>query len=800
VIDATNVQAAARKEWVRIAREHHVLPVAIVVNMPEKVCEQRHQARPDRQFGNHVIPMQISQLKRSLRQLKLEGFRHVVELRGQAEVDAVTGVSRTPLYNNKKHERGPFDIIGDVHGCLDELVALLTKLGYVRVETSDEPEGAAVRSAGLWIHPDGRKPVFLGDLVDRGPDSPGVLRLVMNMVKNGAAWCVPGNHDVKLLKWLNGKNVQLNHGLEQTVVQLLAETAEFREEVKGFIDGLTSHYVFDGGGLVVAHAGLREEMQGRGSGAVREFCLYGETTGEIDEFGLPVRYPWASEYRGRAAVVYGHTPVPYAQWLNKTIDIDTGCVFGGSLTALRYPEKELVSVKAARVYSEPAKPLEMGSGGPSGSADGAPGSGGGEALSLQQADDNVLDIEGVLGKNIISTTHGNNVTIKEENAIAALEVMSRFAVNPKWLIYLPPTMSPSETSGLEDYLEYPKEAFDYFRGVGVGKVVCEEKHMGSRAVAIVCKDEAVVRRVFGIEREGIGVIYTRTGRPFFSDKATEQAFLWRVNGALERSGFYERFNPDWVCLDAELMPWSAKAGLLLETQYGAVGAAGRHALASVMETLRAGAANNPDVAPLLEKYAARQSAIDRFTEAYRRYCWPVTALDDYKLAPFHVLATEGRTWLDKDNEWHMETLADVCRADSGILMATPYLVVDLHDEVGLQEATDWWLSLTAAGGEGMVVKSYDLFFKNRRGLVQPAIKIRGREYLRIIYGPEYTMPEHLARLKGRGLSGKRGLALREFALGMEGLERFVRREPLRRVHECVFGVLALESEPLDPRL
>jgi protein phosphatase len=775
VIDATNVQSAGRKDWVRLAREHHVLPVAIVINVPEKVCEQRHQARADRDFGNHVIPMQISQLKKSMRQLKLEGFRHVFELRGQAEVDAVTGISRTPLYNNKKQEHGPFDIIGDIHGCYGELVGLLAQLGYSRLD-------------GSWSHPEGRKPVFLGDLVDRGPDSPGVLRLVMDMVGKGQAWCVPGNHDVKLMRWLNGKNVQLKHGLQQTVEQLLAETAEFRKEVKDFIDGLVSHYVFDDGSLVVAHAGLREEMQGRGSGAVREFCLYGETSGEIDEFGLPVRYNWASEYRGKATVVYGHTPVPYAQWLNRTIDIDTGCVFGGSLTALRYPEKQLVSVAAARVYCEPARPLELTAGTPLELP----------SLSLQQASDDVLEIEGVLGKNIITTTHGNNITVKEENAIAALEVMSRFAVNPKWLIYLPPTMSPSETSALEDYLEYPKEAFDYFRGVGVEKVVCEEKHMGSRAVVIACRDETVVRRVFGIEGEGIGVIYTRTGRPFFSDKATEQAFLQRINSAL--GDFYAKFNTDWVCLDAELMPWSAKARLLLETQYGAVGAAGSHALQRVMETLRAGVANNPDVAPLLEKYGERQRSLDRFVEAYRRYCWPVNSLDDYRLAPFHVLATEGRTWLDKDNEWHMETIAEFCGAGSGILMATPYLVVDLNDEVGLREATDWWLSLTGAGGEGMVVKSYDFLFKNRRGLVQPAIKIRGREYLRIIYGPEYTAPEHLTRLKGRGLSGKRGLALREFALGIEGLDRFAKGEPLRRVHECVFGVLALESEPIDPRL
>lgn len=772
VIDATNVQEGARKDWVRLAREHHVLPVAIVINMPEKLCQERHSSRSDRNFGSHVIPQQISQLKRGVKRLKLEGFRHIFELRRPEDLDAVTEIVRDPLYNNKKQEKGPFDIIGDVHGCYDELVALLQELGYVHSE-------------GLWRHPEGRKPVFLGDLVDRGPKTPEVLQLVMSLVEAGLAWCVPGNHDVKLLKWLNGKNVQPTHGLLQSIEQLQERTPEFRESVKAFIDGLISHYVFDGGDLVVAHAGLREEMQGRGSGAVREFCLYGETTGETDEFGLPVRYNWAAEYKGRAQVVYGHTPVPEAQWLNRTIDIDTGCVFGGKLTALRYPEKELVSVPALQVYCIPAKPLDHVEK---------------TLLSLQQQNDDVLDIADITGKQIVETAYGHNITIREENAIAALEVMSRWAINPKWLIYLPPTMSPAETSKLEDYLEHPKEAFDYYRGVGVDKVICEEKHMGSRAVVIVGRDAAVIERVFGIVDEGIGVVYTRTGRAFFQEEAIEQAFLERLNIALEVSGFYERFQTDWVCLDAELMPWSAKAKSLLEKQYGAVGAAGTHALGEVMKTLRQAATRHADIAPLLEKYGARQEQVSRFVEAYRRYCWPVEGLAGYKLAPFHILATEGKAWLHQDHEWHMEEIRQLGAADEELLLATPYRVVYLDDEESLREATEWWYRLTGDGGEGMVVKPYTFIHMNKRGLVQPAMKIRGREYLRIIYGPEYTAPDNLRRLKNRGLSGKRGLALREFALGVEGLERFVRREPLRRIHECAFGVLALESEPLDPRL
>jgi len=774
VIDATNVQEEARRDWVKLAKEYHCLPVAIILNMPEKVCAARNALRPDRNFGAHVIPQHISQLKRSFKKLKYEGFRNIIELRSPEEVDAITGIVRDQLYNNKKHENGPLDIIGDIHGCYDELVTLLGKLGYVN-------------NAETWAHPEGRKAVFAGDLVDRGPKTPEVLKLVMAMTAVGTAYCVPGNHDIKLMRWLNGKNVQAKHGLEKSIEQLSAETTEFKSKVSKFIDDLISHYVFDDGKLVVAHAGLKEGMQGRGSGAVREFCLYGDTTGEIDEFGLPVRLNWAAEYTGKAMVVYGHTPVPQAQWLNNTIDIDTGCVFGGSLTALRYPERELVAVKASEVYCEPTKPLNYVK--PSI-----------ESLTLQQENDQVLDIADFVGKQIVETRLGNNITIREENAIAALEVMSRFAINPKWLIYLPPTMSPSKTSILDDYLEFPTEAFDYYHAAEIGRVVCQEKHMGSRAVVIVGKNEAAISKAFGISNEGIGTIYTRTGRAFFNDKNTEQALLSRLNEALINSRFYERFDTDWVCLDTELMPWSAKAQALLQTQYAAVGMAATHALAEVTDALKQLAARDVNGETLLAEYGERQKQAEQFTAAYQRYCWLVNSLDDYKLAPFHIMASEGKLWTGENHEWHMEQIAKICAHDPAILLATPYKVVDLNDAASINEATEWWLALTAKGGEGMVVKPYNFIEKDKKGLIQPAIKIRGREYLRIIYGPEYTAPENMERLKSRGLNAKRGLALREFLLGVEGLQRFTDKEPLRRVHQCVFGVLAMESEPVDPRL
>ena len=773
VVDATNVQTEARKPLVALAREYHVIPVAIVFNVSTRLCEDRNRDRSDRNFGPHVIRQQSQQLRRSIRNLKREGFRHIFEFSTPEEIDAIV-IERQPLWNNLKHEHGPFDIIGDLHGCFDELRLLLGNLGY---EITDHQAK----------HPEGRKAVFLGDLVDRGPGIPDVLRLVMSMVEQGAALCVPGNHDIKLMRKLNGKDVRITHGLAESLEQLDREPPEFKEQVATFIDRLVSHYVLDDGRLVVAHAGLREDLQGRGSGKVRDFALFGETTGETDEFGLPVRYNWAAEYRGKAMVVYGHTPVPEPEWLNRTICIDTGCVFGGKLTALRYPERELVSVSALQTYYEPAKPF-------------LPEEQQAPALTAQQKYDDVLDIEDVIGKRIVSTRLHRTVTIREENGIAALEVMSRFAANPKWLIYLPPTMSPTDTSKLPDLLEHPAEAFSYFRHQGIAKVVCEQKHMGSRAVVVVCRDEDSARQRFGVVGDGSGICYTRTGRRFFDDKSLEIQFITTIQKAISDAGLWDEFNTDWFCLDCELMPWSAKAQELLRQQYAAVGAASRVSLAQAVTALDRAADRVEDVGPLSDRYRAREEAARQYTDAYRRYCWPVNSIADLRLAPFHLLATEGKVHTDKNHIWHMETLKRACDAGNGLMLATSHIVVDVIDPTSQEAGIRWWEELTGAGGEGMVVKPFEFIARGPRGLVQPAVKCRGREYLRIIYGPEYTAPENLERLRSRGLSTKRSLALREFALGLEGLERFVQREPLRRVHECVFGVLALESEPVDPRL
>ncbi|TDC33093.1 polynucleotide kinase-phosphatase [Micromonospora sp. 15K316] len=765
VVDATNLQPHARAGLVRVAREHDVLPVAIVLEVPEALAWARTEARADRTLGRQVLARMQRDLRRTYGQLAREGFRKVHVLRGPEEIEAAE-IRYERLYNDRRELTGPFDIIGDVHGCRAELESLLVRLGWrLHRDERDRPVDAT--------HPAGRTAVFVGDLVDRGPDSPGVLRLVMGMVAAGHAICVPGNHEQKLLRRLRGRDVRLTHGLAETMAQLEAEPPEFVSEVATFVDGLVSHFVLDGGRLVVAHAGLKEEYQGRASGRVRAFALFGETTGETDEYGLPVRYPWARDYRGSATVVYGHTPTPEPEWINNTICIDTGCVFGGRLTALRYPERELVSVAAEREWYAPARPLTAAPARP----------------------DQVLELGDVTGRRHIEHGYGS-LTVPAENAAAALEVMSRFAVDPRWLTWLPPTMAPCSTSRQEGFLEHPAEAFADYRAAGVERVVCEEKHMGSRAVVLVCRDPD--GGPFG---PGGGVVHTRTGRPFFGEPLDTE-LLDRVRRAVGAAGLWDELGTDWLLLDTELLPWSAKAGGLIREQYAAVGAAGRTALPAVREALDRAAGRGLPVGELRDRMARRHDEISAYRAAYRAYVRPTEGLRGVTLAPFAVLAGSGASYADRDHGWHLDLADRLCAADPEFFTPTRRRVVDLADEAALAAATDWWLALTAAGGEGMVVKPYagPAARSERGSLLQPGIKCRGREYLRIIYGPGYDEPEQLTLLRQRSLGRKRGLALREHGLGLAALDGLAGGVPLWRRHGLVFAILACESEPVDPRL
>ncbi|MBC8140457.1 MAG: polynucleotide kinase-phosphatase, partial [Armatimonadetes bacterium] len=640
VIDATNVQEAARKPLIALARRFYAVPVAIVLDVPEAECAARNAGRENRDFGRHVVARHVKDLRGSLKSLQKEGFRAVYHLKGAEEIAAAT-LTRVPLYPDKRHETGAFDIIGDVHGEYDKMVGLLGELGY-RLEN------------GVPRHPDNRRLIFVGDLVDRGSKVVESATLVMDAVSTGVAFCVPGNHDDKLKRALQGRTVSASHGLQESLNQIAAlpdgDREAFTERFAAFVEGLVSHLWLDGGKLAVAHAGITAPMIGRASGAIREFCLYGDTTGATTPEGLPVRRDWAADYRGDTFVVYGHTPVDAVRIVNNTANVDTGAVFGGSLSALRYPEHEAVSFPPLEVALPPA---------PSGME--------GDALHLAD----------YVGRRAVSTRLAGNVVVQPGNNAAALEIMSRFAAHPRWLVYLPPTMSPVETSALPDYLEHPAEAFAYFARQGVGSVICETKHMGSRAVMVVCRDDEAARKHFGAgESDFTGAVLTRTGRYFTIDAALHRAILSETARAMESAGLWDELQTDFVVLDAEILPWNAKAQALLKEQYAPVAAAGVVALEAEIATLEGAARRGiAEAVPALAAAQSRLLDLLAYREAYGRYCWDVGGIGDLRIAPFHLMAAQGRTFTGHDHPWHIGTLARLAGV-SPLFIATETLLVD----------------------------------------------------------------------------------------------------------------------------
>ena len=791
VVDATNLEAHHRRSLLEIAGNNDCHATAILMETPQGVIRERNTGHKN--VTEQRLRRQFQQMRRNRRGLRKEGFRQVVRVGTPEEADQLE-IARNPMRADLRHRRGPFDIIGDVHGCHDELMELLDRLGYLH---GDE----------IPAHPEGRTAIFLGDLVDRGPASDRVLSTVMLMRDAGSALCLEGNHENKLQRKLRGANVQVEHGLAATLEQLEKNGTEFTNTVRDFLGRLDTHLVLDGGNLAVAHAGIKEEYLLRASRRVKEFCLYGDVDGERDEWGLPVRRDWAEHHRGNTLVVYGHTAVRDARFYNNTICLDTGCVFGGSLTALRYPERELVSVPAVRTYYESVKPLEQPERPEDGRKPQAPediptpaltaGGTAGAASQLPTVREMTRDQE------VVTRLQGR-VRLERNRLEPALELVSRFTLDPRWLIYIPPTISPTMTSRLPDLLEHPQEAFRQYRENGVEQVICEEKHMGSRGIVVLGRDEAVVRRRFGFQEGETGgnpgACYTRTGRQFFRDPGMEREFLEAARRAVRDAGLWEELETDWLILDCEIMPWSLKAGGLLTSLYAPTGAAAESTLRRTAELLRRARERGIDAGELFDRTMERLHAVLRYREAYREYCWEAESVEQVKTAPFHILAAEGRTFADRPHRWHLEVADRLAEAAPNVFRKTGRVEVDLSSPEDEVSATEWWGSLVQQGGEGMVVKPADFIPRGGESRTQPAVKVRGPEYLRIIYGPEYSLPANLDRMRGRGLRNKQQLALREFALAQEGLERFVAGESPARVLQCSMGVLALEQEPTDPRL
>ncbi|MGM7636685.1 polynucleotide kinase-phosphatase [Bacillus sp. Hm123] len=767
-IDATHLHPDDRKRYISMARKHHVPIIAIILDAPQEVLLERDEQR-DHPRGKRKLKQQFQTFKREKRFMKKEGYKATYIL----DINDLTTLEMKRSNNPIEVElQAGIDVIGDIHGCFDEMIALLEKLGY------------KLNEAGLYVHPDGRKFVSLGDVMSRSPRSLDTMLFFLRHIKAGLAYMIDSNHGWKIARWLDGRKVTLTHGDEQTAEEFVQfeeqfgqeETVKIKAELKELLLQAPSHYVFTQNGLpalVCTHAGIKDKYIGKQSRRISDFCRYGDTDG-VDDNGKPLRKDWFIHHNHSTLIVWGHDPKPQPLMINNTMNIDQGVVFGGQLTALRFPEKEFVAIKAAKDYS--------------GSADNP----------LKEWEKKRLDPPNIVkflnGYSVLTSEVGE-IKVHPERVKSAIDSVSHFTVPIEQLIYVPPTMSPTpKAAASPDYLEHPQEAIDYYRSHGIEKMVAEKKHMGSRAVLFLFKDETSAKKYVGSNT--LGTIYTKSGRRFF-DSVVEKEVVAKISQELNEVDYFNKYHTDFVLLDAEIMPWNLKAKELISNQYAHVAENAILDRTHLKEKLAAVKDQHPQISNWLEQYTTKLDNASTFKNVFQTYCWDINGIEHIQIAPFHVLAHSNETFFDKPHTWHMEKSHEFAQ-DSTIFVATEYKMIE--DETSEQEVIRWWEDITKDGHEGIIIKPESFLAKEKGKLLQPAIKVRGRQYLTIIYGMDYLEPANLERLKERNTGKKQKHALLQFALGIEAIQRFVHGEPIERVHECALAILAMEAEPVDPRL
>ncbi|QQE78709.1 AAA family ATPase [Alicyclobacillus sp. SO9] len=836
VIDATSLYLEDIESYVKIAQTQHI-PVSVVVfNTP---LETALKYDATRQF-----PRGEKKLKQQFRAMKqlLKRKRDMNQL-GVRNIYVVTDAAHTSLHiqPNRLYVNlaSGLDVMGDGHGLLASRIALIKQAGYVQGED------------GLYRHPDGRKLVYLNDETSRGSEpvdaknveygqypSIAMINMMKKHVESGLAYAVDSNHNYKIWRWLEGRKVSMKHGDEVFVKEMEAfeqeygadKTAVVKKEWAQFLKSLPSHLVIEDDGhvrAVVVHAGIHDDMMGKEDETVRDFCRFGPTDGLLEN-GKPNRLDWTQNHHNGVLVIWGHVPHPEAQVVGNTINIDQGGYCGHYLTMLRYPEMDIVQEKVAQSFVPD------------------------EDNPILQYYQNRFDVPLIQKYNegFEVATRWKKLRAHPDYVKSAIETVSTHSARIEEMFYIPPTMSPPpKTSTLEDYLEHPQEAFDYFESLGVKRLIVEKKHMGSRAVLALFRTEQIGKRY--INRATLGTILTRTNAKFFNDE-DEQRIVHKL--VADFAPYFAEMNTDVLLLDAEILPWNLKAAHLIENQYGLVADAALYTREKHLQSLsefkekhqsdrapNAGAGlddsgrdgvqrqqdlqdgpqgvqgslgvpkgpQGPQGRQIDVEIAAAEQKLDnarRFQRAFTYFCWNLDKPDAIQIAPFHILGFDSTSHFDKTHEWHMQQ-AQRLAALSDLVIDTPYRVVEMSDEKAKADIIDWWAETTSEGHEGFVFKPLNFIATSahRDGnkadeLIQPAIKVRGREYLRIIYGMDYLEPENLEKLKKRSTKKKMRNALNEFMLSIESVERFLKLDRVDRIHECVLAAMAYESEPMDPRL
>lgn len=762
IIDATNLRSFERAIYFEIAKRHHVPVLALILNTPKDQLLARDSLRENPR-GHKRVLQQLNTFKYELKTINKEPFAKVYTVKDE-DVEIV----REPNKLYLEIEDG-FDIIGDIHGCYDEMLVLLKELGYKQ-------------QGDVYVHPAGRRLISVGDIMSRGPKSIETMQFWLKQIEAGLSYMTDSNHGWKIARWLDGQNVTLNYGDELVEQEFSTYEKEHGEEqtqalknrFAKMLFNAQSHYILTKNKItkaVVTHAGIKDHYIGKQSKHISDFCRYGDIQ-QTDSSSKPIRGDWFTQHKTSELIIWGHDVKLQPFKANRTINIDQGAVFGGELTAFQYPEQTFISVNSYANYAGTLDNPIL------------------EAKNKRFSPPNVTQF---INGFTVHTSNDEQITIPKENALAAMDTFSHYTLPLEQVIYIPPTMSPTpQTSALPDYLEHPVEAFNYYKKNGITKMIAEKKHMGSRAVIFIAKNKDVAKEL--INSDSLGYITTRTGRAFF-EQEQQQRIVELIHAELIAKNYFEQFNTSFVIMDAEILPWNLKAQRLIDQQYETVAENALMDRHKLMEKLHI--TEHVDVTSWLEEYKHKYKNAAKFDAVFKNYCWSTNELSGIQIAPFHILAHSSSTNFHQPHSWHMQ-MNELLAENSSLFIATEYRLIESEQDE--QEIINWWQNMTEDGHEGIVVKPIDFLAYHKGKLLQPAIKVRGREYLRIIYGMDYTNEAFMKKLKQRNPSRKMKNALLEFKLGLEGISRFVSLESSTRVHECALATLALESDPIDPRL
>lgn len=745
VADSTALKREYRDELAKIAKEEHCPVLYVFFDTPKSKCIENDAGRDiSAQVGPQVIERQFRILNQS------RGFLNhsdqVYKIKWGEEIEVVR-TQRNLIVES------PFvDVIGDVHGMHHTLIELLEKLGYSK---------NVVDGKEIYSHPT-RKAVFLGDLIDRGPEPYKCLMLVKNMVEAGTAYLVRSNHDFKIQRYLCGNNVRIRPEFQATLDSFPADADKVG--IKQFLFKSAPYLIWEHENKkhVFVHAAFKPEYLGKTDREIEDYCIYGPSNGEDPVTGKPDRIDWAITYpKFGPVVVYGHQVIgEKPRIVNNTYGIDTGACFGGYLTAMRLPEMTFEQVKADKAYAQYDEISKIS---------GQSSNGTSESNAPSFIREGVIRLDG-----------HNPIRLGKGLWDAIFKITTR-TISPDKLVWLAPTMSPGPVSEREDLMEDPVTTAKWMMVNSPGaEIIAQTKHMGSRGTWRCEK----VGDSWNID------CWTKNGYEMFDDPFRYPVYS-RMQNALN-SIAWRLGNPSLMLLDSEVMPWNQHGDAWLERLFMATGAAG-----AATRGATAGALKRAGFEAESKRMNERCLNLIEFGKIADRYCWKVPSSQDIKVAFFDVLLPK----VSLTHEEKIKLFNEVAHEqENSILAPTVYRLIQKDSD--LDALFDFWENATVKQGiEGLVLKYNNPETWAKYKYPQKQLKVRGSDYLKIIYGPNYRDSDTLKRLKkDRRIDSKMRMAYQETLLGDEALKRFSEGKPFESWHEMVVGILAADHASVDPRL